>query len=606
MAQRRNRRAAWLAVLAAAAAVGSAQAQGPVPQNSALDAPLFYQLLIGEMELRQGQPGNAFQVILDAARRTRDEQLFRRAVDIALEARAGDQALIASRAWQQAQPRSADALRMQLQILGAMNRSADAAEPLRELLALTPEAERGGLIAALPRYLQQGGGDRSRSAEVIDTLLEPYLKAPATRVASLVASGRAWAVAGQDERALQRAREAQALDAAAPGPVLLAMELVGKLPPAEALVQAYLARPDAEPAMRLSYARALMGGQRLVEALAQVERVTRDKPELPQPFLTLGALHLEMRHPVEAEQALQRYLQLAAAAETPTPPVTAPAAAEPVGDGVGGAGDENDDHSRPASRDQGTVQAWLMLAQAAEQRGDLPAAEGWLARIDDPARALEVQTRRATLLARQGRLAEAREMVRRAPERDAEDRRAKLLAEAGMLREVKQWAPAFELLGEAVQRFPDDDGLIYEQAMMAEKASRIDDMERLLRRVIELKPDNAHAYNALGYSLADRSQRLPEARDLIRRALDLQPGDPFITDSLGWVEFRLGNLDEAARLLRQAYGSRPDVEIGAHLGEVLWAQGRHEEARGIWRESQKRDAANEVLVETLARLKVGL
>ena len=217
-----------------------------------------------------------------------------------------------------------------------------------------------------------------------------------------------------------------------------------------------------------------------------------------------------------------------------------------------------------------------------------------------------MQTRRATLLARQGKVAEARDLVRRAPEREPGDARAKLMAEAGVLREVKRWREAFDLLGSAAQRFPDDTDLIYEQAMVAEKMNRLDEMERLLRRVIELKPDNAHAHNALGYSLADRQVRLPEARDLIRRALELSPGDPFITDSLGWVEYRLGNREEALRLLRQAYASRPDAEIGAHLGEVLWAMGQRDEARRVLREAKARDAGNDVLKEMLARLKVDL
>jgi Flp pilus assembly protein TadD len=121
--------------------------------------------------------------------------------------------------------------------------------------------------------------------------------------------------------------------------------------------------------------------------------------------------------------------------------------------------------------------------------------------------------------------------------------------------------------------------------------------------VIELKPDNAHAHNALGYSLADRKLRLPEARELVQRALALSPGDPFITDSLGWIEFRLGNLPEAVRLLRQAYAARPDPEIGAHLGEVLWALGQQDEARRVWREARARDASNDVLLETLKRLR---
>jgi Flp pilus assembly protein TadD len=138
---------------------------------------------------------------------------------------------------------------------------------------------------------------------------------------------------------------------------------------------------------------------------------------------------------------------------------------------------------------------------------------------------------------------------------------------------------------------------------MAEKLERLDEMERLLRRVIELKPDSAHAHNALGYSLADRKLRLPEARQLVQRALALSPGDPFITDSLGWIEFRLGNLPEALRLLRQAYAARPDPEIAAHLGEVLWALDQRDEARRVWREARSRDAHNDVLLETLTRLR---
>jgi tetratricopeptide (TPR) repeat protein len=252
------------------------------------------------------------------------------------------------------------------------------------------------------------------------------------------------------------------------------------------------------------------------------------------------------------------------------------------------------------------VQAWLMLAQAAEQRGDYAGAETWLARIDDPQRALEVQARRATLMARQGQVDSAVASLRRVPERSPGDARAKLVAEAQLLRDVKRWQAAFDVFETANQRFPDDLDLLYEQAMVAEKINRLDDMERLLRRVIALKPDHGHAHNALGYSLADRSQRLPEARELIQRALELMPGDPFITDSLGWVEYRLGNLDEAERLLRRAWGVRPDTEIGAHLGEVLWARGQQDEARRVWRQAQARDGGNEVLRETLARLQVGL
>jgi tetratricopeptide (TPR) repeat protein len=265
-----------------------------------------------------------------------------------------------------------------------------------------------------------------------------------------------------------------------------------------------------------------------------------------------------------------------------------------------------EDDESPPTGEQGLTQAWLLLAQASEQLGDFTGAEAWLSKVENPQRLLEVQTRRAALLARQGKFTQARELIQRVPEKTPEDARAKLLAEAQVLRDVKRWSDANTVLAQANQRFEDDPDLLYEQSMTAEKLNRIDDMERLLRRVIALKPDHHHAYNALGYSLADRNVRLPEAKSLIQKALSLSPGEPFITDSLGWVEFRLGNRDEAVRLLHGAYKSRPDPEIAAHLGEVLWAMGQKDEARRVWREGRQRDGTNDVLRETLGRLRVDL
>lgn len=353
--------------------------------------------------------------------------------------------------------------------------------------------------------------------------------------------------------------------------------------------------------------RTLAQSQRYADAGRQLERLTRDRPELPDPWLTLGALRLELKQPKEAEAALLRFVELAGA-----PPPAAVAAVNAAAAATGStASDTDDDDDAPSAAADGSgkrdlTQAWLLLAQAAEQRGDLRAAETWLAKVENPQRLLEVQARRAGLLAQQGKLKEARALIQAVPERTGDDARAKLVAEAQLLRDAKRWQDAATVLAAASQRFPDDVDLIYEQAMVEEKLDRLPEMERLLRKVIALKPDHPHAHNALGYSLADRGQRLPEARALIQRALELSPGDPFITDSLGWVEFRMGNREEALRLLRQAYSARPDTEIAAHLGEVLWASGQRDEARRIWQEARGRDAGNEVLRETLARLKVGL
>jgi Flp pilus assembly protein TadD len=336
----------------------------------------------------------------------------------------------------------------------------------------------------------------------------------------------------------------------------------------------------------------LVATQRHADAITQFEIVASNDPSAAAPWLSLGALHLELHQAARATAALQKYLQLAQASTRST--VSADA----------GQAEEDDDE--PATADAGLMQAYLLLAQAAERQGDFAQAERWLAKIDSPQRALEVQARRASLLARQGKLDEARALIRAAPERTTEDARAKLLAEAQLLRDVRQWADAYAVLAAANVKFPNDADLLYEQSMLAEKLDRLAEMEQLLRRVMEIQPDYHHAYNALGYSLAERNMRLEEARALIRKALELRPGEPFITDSLGWVEYRLGNREEAMRLLRQAYHSRPDTEIAAHLGEVLWVSGQRDEARRILRDARSRDSGNEVLRETLARLRVDL
>ena len=563
--------------------------------NSNLDAPLFYQLLIGEMELREGEAGTAYQVMLDAARRGKDEQLFRRATEIALQARAGDQALLAAKAWRQAVPESMEAHRYQIQILIALNRPNEAVEPLRSLMNVAPASDRSAMLYSMPRFFARST-DRVVAAGIIEQVAQPFVDVPATRIAARVAVGRGWLAALDAPRALDIAERAHALDPLAEAPALLALEMLPN-ERAEALVVAHLkARPDSN-GVRLLYVRALAGSQRYAEATTQLETLTTREPNLAPPWLTLGALQVEQRHPAEAIVALQKFITLV------KPAMDAAPVAPPAPDAAGDADDGADVADRP---DQALTQAWLLLAQAAEQQNDFAGAETWLAKIDNPQRALEVQVRRASLLARQGKMTQARELIQRAPEKSPADARAKLLAEAQLLRDAKLWADASSVLARANQQFPNDVDLLYEASMMAEKLNRLDEMERLLRRVIELKPDHHHAYNALGYSLAERNQRLPEARDLIKKALELSPGEPFITDSLGWVEYRLGNKDEALRLLRGAYQSRPDPEIAAHLGEVLWVSGLTDEARRVWREARSRDAANDVLRETLARLRVDL
>lgn len=586
--------AGWMYVAGAFAQdVGSRPDQGAEKtESSALNGPLFQQLLIGEIEARGGDLGAAYQLMLDAARRTKDEQLFRRATDIALQGRAGDEALAAVKAWRSAIPDSVEALRYQIQLLVQLNRMAETVEPLQTLIAVTANEQRLTVINVLPRFFVRSN-DRLQAAQIIEHVLLPYADAPETRVAARVAIGRGWLAAINGEKALALAESAHAMERGAEAPAGLALDMMPGMPAAEEIVKDVLAAEPGNNAVRLLYVRNLLSSQRLGDATAQLETLTQNSPELPQAWLTLGALRVQLREPALATSALLKYIELVLAADMPAGDV-----------GTVAAGDDND--APPASKDDALTRGYLLLSQAADQQKDFKRAQAWLAKIDNPARALEVQARRASLLAREGKVKEARELIRSVPEKTPDDARAKVLAEAQVLRDAKMWRDANDMLAQANKKFPDDVDMIYEQSMMAEKLNRLADMERLLRRVIELKPDHQHAYNALGYSLAERNVRLPEARTLIKKALELSPGEPSITDSLGWVEYRLGNREEAIRLLRGAYQARPDPEIGAHLGEVLWSAGQSEEARRVFREARSRDAQNDVLRETLARLRVDL
>lgn len=572
-----KRLAASILFAAALSAHGQVPDKGPAPAvSSALDTELFYQLLIGELNVRGGEPAQGFAMVLDAAHKTRDPRLFQRAVEIALQARSGDLALKAARAWKQVHPTSREANRFVLQILISMNRIGDIAEPLRREIALSDSKDRITVVATLPRYFGRAS-DRALVVSVVEQALADYLNHPTVGATAWTTIGRLRLHAANPVGALEAARAAQSADAEAEGPAVLALALMdAKVPTAEVLVKKHLeGHPQAE--FRMAYAQALLGAQRYGEASAQLQLVTTERPDLAQAWLIQGALELQDAKLAAAEKAFLRYIEL-----TPSND-----AAKPAGDG-----------------DRGLVQAYLSLAQIAEQRKDYAQAQSWLDRIVNAEDQPNVQTRRASLLARQGKLDLARQLLRKLPATTPAEERFRMVAEIQLLRDQKLYSAAYDMLSEAIQRDPSDLDLAYDQAMVAEKLGRIVDMERLLRAVMAGRPDYHHAYNALGYSLAERNQRLPEARQLILKALEYAPGDPLISDSLGWVEFRMGNLPEAARILQDAFKAKPDPEIAAHLGEVMWTMGRRDHAITIWKEGMALSADNETLLETLKRLRV--
>jgi tetratricopeptide (TPR) repeat protein len=574
---------ALVLVTALGAHAQSSSAPVSPASTSALDADLFYQLLLGELNAQGADPSLGYSLILDAARKTEDPQLFQRAVEIALQARSGESALQAARAWRQAFPKSNVANRFVLQILIGLNRLSDTVEPMQREIALTPAQDRAASIASLPSYFARASG-KKEAAQAVEQALNSYLASTNTNAITALSAwttiGRMRIFSNDGDAALQAAQRGQTINAQAEGPALLALALMGPAQPlAEALIKKYLAlKPQAE--VRLAYARALLEARRYAESEAQVKQLTHEKPDFAEPWLIQGALALQNKQGETAEKSLLHFLELTRSASTPDQP--------------------------SFNQERGLVQAYLMLAELAEQRKDLAQAEQWLSKITSADDMVQTHMRRAGILARQGRMEQARALIATLPERTPAQAHSKLMAEVQLLRENKLYQPAYDLLAQATPNNPNDFDLLYDQATLAEKLGDTAGMERLLRQIIAGKPDYHHAYNALGYSLAERNIRLDEARQLILKALEFAPDDPYISDSLAWVEFKSGNKTEALRILQSAYKTRPDAEIAAHLGEVLLSLGQREQAISIWREGLLLNADNETLNETLKRLRVTL
>ena len=553
----------------------NAASEPQLTSSPALDAELFYEIFLGELSARTGDPGAGYAFMLEAARRSADGQLYKRAADIALQSRSGEYALAAAKAWKEALPQSREANRYVLQILIALNRIGETGDLLRQELAQAPPRTKAATLAALPQMYGRAS-EKVLAAKVVESALVDELAHPATGPVAWVSLGRLRLAAGDKAGALQAAQQARALDDANEGAARLALELMEEnTPEAETLVTKSLARQPV-PELRMSYARVLLGLQRYSDARRQLEYVTQEKPDAVDAWLVLATLQVQDNQFADAEIALERYMELLTSS------------------------------TEEQVRQRGRTQAYLLHAQIAEKKRDFSAAEAWLNRIDNADEVFGAQTRRASLLARQGKVAQARALLRNLPGTSSDEMRMKLAAEVQLLRDSQLYREAYEVQTELVALAPDDAELVYDQAMLAEKAGQPDTMEQLLRQIIARNPQYHHAYNALGYSLADRGVRLEEAKQLILKALEFAPADPFITDSLGWVEFRLGNKNEARKHLEAAYKARPDVEIAAHLGEVLWSLGDKDAAIKVWKEGLKSNPGNETLKETLSRLGVSL
>ncbi len=569
----------WFSSIALVWATTGVCAQPPV-QNSNLNAVLFYQLLLGELNVRAGEPGSGFAIILDAARKTKDEALFQRATELALQSRSGDAALQAARSWKSSLPESQEANRYILQILLALNRVEEAGQALKASIFSLPLQEQSAAIGSIPRVFSRVQ-DKNFAAKVVEQALSAAIQNPETAATAWTTIGRMKREAGEIQPAAEAARAGHAANGKAPGPIMLALSLLNVVPSeVQPMITRYMAG-DALPDLRLGYARSLIDLNEMQLALVQLNLLSKQNPDFAPGWLFLGLLQTDLSQFAAAELSLQRFIKLNASTDTTN-----------AANGTSG-----------TDASGGLSEAYFALSQIAQKQGQLTQADQWLARIPPDSDPLKIASRRAALLAQQGRKAEGLNLLEQVKVSNPQAAKQKALAISQWLRDDKQLNAALTTIEEALTKFPADTDLQSELAMICEKLGRYEQMESLLRGIMKAKPNDPHAFNALGYSLADRNTRLDEARQLILKAIQLAPRDPFIQDSLGWLEYRVGNTKEALRILEAAYKARPDAEIAAHLGEVYWILGQQDKAGSIWREGLLLKSDNETLLETLKQFK---
>jgi tetratricopeptide (TPR) repeat protein len=545
----------WIVAAVLVLACGAASAEAAED----LSEPTLYEFLLGEIALQRGDLPLAANTYLDLARRTRDPRVARRAVEVANQAKEIALALDAARLWNELEP-SVHALQVLAATLVAAKRVEEAG-PVIEKLFSADGVNRENAFMQLNRLLA-GNPDKTANQRVVRNIAAKYPQLPQAHFAVAQAA----AIAGDNDGAISAAREAQKLQPDWELAVLLEAQVLQQRSPAAAakrlgeFVESY---PSAREA-RLSYARVLVMEKRLPEARKQFEAVANASPKNPDVVYAVGLLAYQLKDYSAAEEYMKRVLSL-------------------------------------GYRDPEGVR--YVLGQIAEEQKLWPRAIEWYESIGTGDHVMPARMRTANAIAKQGKLDEARAFLKRVAAENPEDAVQLIVAEAQLLRDAQRHAEAFALLSDALGKQPEQPDLLYDLALTAEKLERFDLLETHLRKLIEVKPDHAHAYNALGYSFADRNTRLPEARKLIEKALELAPEDYFIMDSLGWVLYREGDLKGAARELRRAYSGRPDAEIGAHLGEVLWMLGEQDEARRVWDEALKAGPENETLQKTIKRLR---
>jgi tetratricopeptide (TPR) repeat protein len=561
------------AAFASAVLVTSARAEqsgGESLPNIAVTEQLIQKYLSAELSFQRGDKFAAYSTMMSLARSLRDPRLARRGLEFAISGSLGGEALKAARLWREIAPQSEEATQAVVGLLISSGRIDEVKTVLAQQLAASSPEALPNTIALLQRQLARLQ-DRSRAYGLLRELLEPYGDVLDARLTLAQAA----MVAGDRATALTEARAALAKHPSSDLVALVLAQIIEDRAESIQSLVAFLQKNPKSREVRLAYARTLIEQNKVAEAKAQFALLLTHHPDDRTTLYALGLMAAQAGEMREAESYLSKYIQTL--------------------------GDQPD-------RERDSTQALLVLAQIAEDKNDTTAALKWLEKIepDNQGSYISATLRRAMLLAKAKDPEAARALLQQAEVRNDDDRAKLTVGEAQLLRDAGRLDDALRMVADALELNKNNIDLLYEHAMLAERAKQFDLMERELRKLIKVAPDNQHAYNALGYSFADRNVRLQEAFDLISKANQIAPNDPYILDSLGWVEFRLGRLEQALKTLQRAYEIKADAEIAAHLGEVMWKMGRQDEAKKLWRAANDKDPKNETLRATLQRLQIKL
>lgn len=525
-----------------------------------LTAEAMYEFLLAEIALQRGQNNVATQAYLDLARRTKDPRVARRAAEVAMHARMPNAAVEAARIWFETDADSEDALRAYSSLLVATGKLDEAEPHLRSLIARKPDGV-GEQLLQLGQFLGSNQ-DKAAVLRLVRRLAEPHVQVAGARLAVAQAAF----AAEDDALALAEARAAGKLRPGWEQAALVEGAILQRRSVGESIehYRAFLATYPKSRQVRMQLARSLVSEKNFDGARAQFQRLTTEHPNDPEVVYAVGLLSMQLEDWPLAETHLKHLLTL-------------------------------------EFRDHDLVR--MYLGQIAEERKDFAGALERYRSVKGVEHLLTAQIRQSNVIAKQGDLNAARSILQQAPVTNNQQRVQVILAETQLLRDANKTGEAFEVAERGLEKLPNHPDLLYDHAMLAEKLDRVELMEASLRKVIAIQPDHAHAHNALGYSLADRNLRLSEARELIEKALKLSPEDYFIIDSMGWVLYRQGDLQGALKHLQRAYKGRPDAEIAAHLGEVLWQLGQRDEAQRVWQEGSLKSPDNETLQKTIKRFR---